>query len=98
MVFDVVVHVPIHPAIDGAHINCAGIQAMIGCILGEARVLRDTKRYDKPMTVDTWQSDKHHRFKTADASMTYSLVIDQTFLDLRTFLGKVSLKTTGNSS
>jgi len=52
VVFDVVVHVPVDPAIERTHVNRARVEAMVDRVLGETRVLCRAKNDDEPVAVD----------------------------------------------
>ena len=52
MVFNVVVHVPVNPAIQRAHVYSASVQAMVDCIFGKACMLCKAEHDDEPMSID----------------------------------------------
>ena len=54
MVLDVVVHVPVDPTVEWAHIYGATVQAMVDRVLGETCVLRKSEHDKKPMSIDAW--------------------------------------------
>ena len=66
MVFDVVVHVPIDPAIQWAHVDGATVQPVIRRILNKSCVLCNTQHNHEPMPIDAGQTYEHQWLKTAD--------------------------------
>ena len=59
MVLDVVVHVPIDPSIEWAHVYGASVQAVVNGVFGKSCVLCKTEHHEEPMSVDAGETNEH---------------------------------------
>ena len=52
MVLDVVIHVPVDPSIERAHVYGASVKPVVDGIFGKSCVLCKTEHHKEPMSVD----------------------------------------------
>ena len=54
MVLDVVIHVPVDPSIERAHVYGSSVKPVVDGIFGKSCVLCETEHHEEPMSVDAW--------------------------------------------
>ena len=63
---NVIVHIPVDPACQRAHIYGSGIESMISYVFSESCMLGDPESDHEPVTIKTRKPDEHQRLNTAN--------------------------------